>query len=310
MLQGVVIKSTGSWYTVQDESGKRWECRLRGKIRLEGIRSTNPIAVGDKVVFEQESGKETAVIKTILPRHNVIVRKATRLSKASHIIAANLDQTVVIVTIDFPRTSTGFIDRFLATAEAYHIPSVIVFNKYDLYESEHLEYLDMLMNYYNSIGYESFAVSATTGYNSDKLKACLISRISLLSGHSGVGKSTLINLIEPSLNLKIGEISYIHNKGKHTTTFAEMHPLSDGGWIVDTPGIKEFGLYDLEKETLAQRFPEMRERMTDCRYANCTHIHEPGCAVKKAVEEGKIASWRYTNYLNMMSDQDTNENNN
>ena len=310
MLQGIVIKSTGSWYTVQDESGKLWECRLRGKIRLEGIRSTNPIAVGDKVIFEQETGKETAVIKTILPRYNVIVRKSTKLSKASHIIAANIDQAIVIVTIDFPRTSTGFIDRFLATAEAYHIPSLIVFNKYDLYEAEHLDYLNKLMRYYNAIGYESFAVSAETGYNLEKLKTCMTARTSLLSGHSGVGKSTLINLIEPSLNLKIGEISHIHNKGKHTTTFAEMHPLSDGGWIVDTPGIKEFGLYDLEKETLAQRFPEMRERMPECRYANCTHIHEPGCAVKKAVDECEIASWRYTNYLNMMSGQDTNENNN
>ncbi|MDR0969465.1 MAG: ribosome small subunit-dependent GTPase A [Lentimicrobiaceae bacterium] len=310
MLQGIVIKSTGSWYTVQDENGKFWECRLRGKIRLEGIRSTNPIAVGDNVVFEQEAGKETAVIKNMLPRHNLIVRKATRLSKASHIIAANIDQAIVIVTIDFPRTSTGFIDRFLATAEAYHIPSLIVFNKYDLYDATHLGYLNKLMHYYNAIGYESFAVSAATGYNLEKLKTCMTDRTSLLSGHSGVGKSTLINLIEPSLNLKTGEISHIHNKGKHTTTFAEMHLLSDGGRIVDTPGIKEFGLYDLEKETLAQRFPEMRERMSECRYANCTHIHEPDCAVKKAVDEGKIASWRYTNYLNMMSGQDTNENNN
>lgn len=307
MPEGKVIKSTGSWYLVKDSDKKIWECRLRGKIRLDEARSTNPVAVGDNVFFEQEPDKDTAVIKKILRRNNAIVRKSTKLSKASHIIAANLDQTVLVATIAQPRTSTGFIDRFLVTAEAYHIPAVIVFNKFDLYEDENLQTLNKLMNYYNQIGYESFAVSAKTGYQCDRLKNLLFDKISLFSGHSGVGKSALANVIDANLNIRIGAISQVHNKGKHTTTFAEMHSLSFGGWLVDTPGIKEFGLYDLEKETLAQRFPEMRSRMYDCRYTNCTHLHEPDCAIKKSVENGEIADWRYKNYVNMMNDEDTNE---
>lgn len=308
MLEGKVVKSTGSWYQVKDANGKMWECRLRGKIRLDGARSTNPVAVGDNVIFEQEPNKETAVIKKILPRNNVIVRKSTKLSKASHIIAANLDQAVLVATIDQPRTSTGFIDRFLVTAEAYHIPAIVVFNKYDLYKKEQLQMLNRLMDYYNQIGYETLAVSAKTNFQCDRLKLLLQDKISLFSGHSGVGKSALANTIDESLNIRIGEISQVHNKGKHTTTFAEMHPLSFGGWIVDTPGIKEFGLYDLEKETLAQRFPEMRRFMYDCRYTNCTHTHEPDCAIKKAVDDRKIADWRYTNYVNMMNDNDLDDN--
>ena len=286
-MLGKVIKSTGSWYIVLDGEGRQWECRLRGKIRLDGLRSTNPVAVGDNVEFEQEPGKETGVIKKIEPRENVIVRQSVNLSKASHIIAANVD----------------LADRFLVTAEAYHIPAAVIFNKCDLYTDEQIGEMCVLMEYYQSLGYTSFGVSAKTGFQIDELKALMQGKICLFSGHSGVGKSALVNALDPSLNVRIGAISDYHEKGKHTTTFAEMHHLNFGAWIVDTPGIKEFVLYDLEKETLAQRFPEMRDLMSECRFANCTHTHEPGCAVKAAVENGDIADWRYVNYLRMMTDE-------
>ena len=304
MFQGRVIKSTGSWYEVSDSNNKVWECRLRGKIRLDGLRTTNPIAVGDLVSFEQERDKETCVIDKILPRNNVIVRKSVNLSKASHIIAANIDQVVLVATLALPRTSTGFIDRFLVTAEAYHIPAIVVFNKYDLYDDEQKEILDKLMHVYNEIGYQSFETSAITGLNRDRLKDVLKDKVSLLSGHSGVGKSALVNSLDPNINLKVGEISNVHEKGKHTTTFTQMFPLCFGGYVIDSPGIKEFGLYDLEKDTLAQRFPEMRALMHECKFSNCTHIHEPGCAIKKAVDAHVIADWRYNNYCNMMDDKD------
>ncbi len=302
-MLGKVIKSTGSWYIVLDEQGRQWECRLRGKIRLDGIRSTNPVAVGDNVEFEQEPGKDTGVIKKIEPRDNVIVRQSVNLSKASHIIAANVDLAIVVATIAQPRTSTGFIDRFLVTAEAYHIPAALVFNKCDLYTDEQIEEMCVLMEYYQGLGYTSFGVSAKTGFQIEELKALMQDKICLFSGHSGVGKSALVKALDPSLDVRIGAISDYHEKGKHTTTFAEMHHLDFGAWIVDTPGIKEFVLYDLEKETLAQRFPEMRDLMSECRFANCTHTHEPGCAVKAAVENGDIADWRYVNYIRMMTDE-------
>ena len=301
---GKVIKSTGSWYIVLDETGRQWECRLRGKIRLDGLRSTNPVAVGDNVVFEQEPGKETGVIKKIETRNNVIVRKSVNLSKASHIIASNVDLAIVVATIALPRTSTGFIDRFLVTAEAYHIPAALVFNKCDLWDEAQQDEARHLMDYYNSIGYTSFAVSAKRGDGLDRLQALMQGKICLFSGHSGVGKSALANALDPGLNLRIGAISDVHNKGKHTTTFAEMHRLAFGAWIVDTPGIREFALFDMETETLAQRFPEMRNLMSQCRFANCTHTHEPGCAVKEAVEKQEIASWRYDNYLRMFNNED------
>ena len=303
-MRGKVIKSTGSWYIVLDDEGRLWECRLRGKIRLDGLRSTNPVAVGDNVVFEQEPGKDTAVIKSIEARNNLIVRKSVNLSKASHIIAANVDLAIVVATIAQPRTSTGFIDRFLVTAEAYHIPTALIFNKCDLYSEDQIGDMCVLMEYYQSIGYTSFGVSAKTGFQIDELRDLMRGKICLFSGHSGVGKSALVNALDPNLNVRIGEISDVHEKGKHTTTFAEMHHLDFGAWIVDTPGIKEFALYDLEKETLAQRFPEMRELMSECRFNNCTHMHEPGCAVKQALENGDIADWRYVNYLRMMNDED------
>lgn len=303
-MKGKVIKSTGSWYIVLDETGRQWECRLRGKIRLDGLRSTNPVAVGDNVVFEQEPGKETGVIKKIEPRNNLIVRKSVNLSKASHIIASNIDLAIIVATMAQPRTSTGFIDRFMVTAEAYHIPTALLFNKCDLYTDDQIGEMAELIEYYSSIGYVSFGISAKTGFNLDKVKALMQDKICLLSGHSGVGKSALANALDPSLDLRIGAISDVHNKGKHTTTFAEMHHLAFGSWIVDTPGIKEFALYDMEPETLAQRFPEMRNLMSQCRFTNCTHTHEPGCAVKDAVEQGDIAEWRYSNYLRMYNNED------
>ncbi len=299
---GRVIKSTGSWYEVQDDAGQVVLCRLRGKIRLDGIRTTNPVAVGDLVNYEQEHDKDTCVIDKILPRNNVIVRKSVNLSKESHIIAANVDQAILVATIAQPRTSTGFIDRFTVTAEAYHIPVIIVFNKCDIYDNEQKAAAEELMNVYNSIGYQSFMISAKTGYNCDRLKDLMKDKMSMFSGHSGVGKSALVNRIDPGLNVRVGEISEVHEKGKHTTTYAQMFPLCFGGYIIDTPGIKEFALFDMEKETLAQRFPEMRALMHDCHFNNCTHLHEPHCAIKDAVEQCKIARWRYENYCNMMDD--------
>lgn len=299
---GRVIKSTGSWYDVRDDAGQVVACRLRGKIRLDGLRTTNPVAVGDLVNFEKERDKDTCVIDKILPRLNVIVRKSVNLSKESHIIAANVDQAILVATIVQPRTSTGFIDRFTVTAEAYHIPVIIVFNKCDLYNEEQNAMAEELMKVYNSIGYQSFVISAKTGYNCERLISLMKDRISMFSGHSGVGKSALVNRLDPDLNIRVGEISEVHEKGKHTTTFAQMYELCFGGYIIDTPGIKEFALYDMEKDTLAQRFPEMRAHMHDCRFNNCTHMHEPHCAIKEAVEQGIIADWRYENYCNMMDD--------
>ena len=303
-LNGKVIKSTGSWYVVLDSEGRQWDCRLRGKIRLDGLRSTNPVAVGDNVVFEQEPGKDTGVIKKIETRNNVIVRKSVNLSKASHIIASNVDLAIVVATLAQPRTSTGFIDRFMVTAEAYHIPAALVFNKWDLYDETQQDEAQKLMSYYQGLGYTSFGVSAKNGFHVERLKDLMQGKICLFAGHSGVGKSALVKTLDPSLDVRIGEISDAYNKGKHTTTFAEMHHLDFGAWIVDTPGIREFALYDLEKETLAQRFPEMRDLMSECRFANCTHTHEPGCAVKQAVDDHTIAPWRYSNYLRMYNDED------
>ena len=299
---GRVIKSTGSWYDVRNDAGEVVLCRLRGKIRLDGLRTTNPVAVGDLVNYEKERDKDTCVIDKILPRTNVIVRKSVNLSKESHIIASNVDQAILVATIAQPRTSTGFIDRFTVTAEAYHIPVVIVFNKCDIYDDEQNVMAEQLMKVYNAIGYESFVISAKTGQNCNRLKAIMKDKMSMFSGHSGVGKSALVNRLDPNLSIRVGEISEVHEKGKHTTTFAQMYELGFGGYIIDTPGIKEFALYDMEKETLAQRFPEMRALMHECRFNNCTHLHEPHCAIKNAVEQGLIADWRYENYCNMMDD--------
>jgi ribosome biogenesis GTPase len=307
-MEGLVLRSTGSWYAVMDENGTVYNCRLRGQYRLKGVRTTNPVAVGDKVTFTIDAEGRSPVINNIHDRSNFIIRKATNLSKASHIIAANLDQALLVATIDHPRTSTGFIDRFLTTAEAYHIPAAIVFNKTDLYNDAQFIKLHELINVYSQLGYPCIKVSAETGDNIESFIQLMKDKTSLLSGHSGVGKSALLNAVDPNLNLRTGKLSSFHNKGMHTTTFAEMHSIEIGGWIVDTPGIKEFGLYDLEKETLAQRFPEMRRLMSGCKFANCTHLHEPGCAVKQALHENRIAQFRYLNYVNMMNSDFANDN--
>ncbi len=296
---GLVIKSTGSQYSVLSDNGKTITCRIRGKIRLKGIKSTNPVSVGDRVVYDEESTGE-GVISKILERKNYIIRKATNLSKESHIIAANVDQAVLIVTINYPVTSGVFVDRFIAASEAFGIPVTIVFNKTDRYDEKHQELLAEWRDLYESIGYRTLAVSAKKQEDLSEVKNLLKDKISVLSGHSGVGKSTLINRIEPELNLKTAEISAIHQSGKHTTTFAEMHPLSFGGFIIDTPGIRGFGLVHIEKEELYHYFKEIFEHSDNCRFNNCNHYSEPGCSVKQAVEEGKIAFSRYESYLSIL----------
>jgi len=269
---------------------------------MKGIKTTNPIAVGDKVDFLPDKDENAGLITKIFPRHNHIIRKATNLSKLSHIIAANIDQALLVASIYEPRTSAGFIDRFLVTAEAYHIPAIIVFNKIDIYDEKRFNELDEITGIYRAAGYPCYIVSALTGQNVDTLKAVIKDKTNLFSGISGVGKSALINAIEPGLTLKTGIISDYHKKGKHTTTFPEMHPLSFGGFIIDTPGIREFGLVDFRKEEIAERFPEMRRFMHDCQFNNCSHIHEPRCAVKDAVESGEIPASRYESYLRIYQD--------
>jgi len=301
IISGKVLRSTGSWYTIQSESGKFIDCKLKGKFRIEGIRTTNPVSVGDVVDVELQTDSDTGVITHIHDRKNYIIRKATKLSSASHIIAANIDQVVVVASIVRPRTSTGFIDRVLTTAEAYHIPSVVVFNKFDLYIPDEIELLKYYEETYTEVGYQFLITSVPQEKNLDMFKAVLQGKTSLITGHSGVGKSAMINAIDPGLNLKIGSISEYHEKGKHTTTFAEMIQLGFGGYIVDTPGIKEFGLVEFDKAELGQRFPEFRSLMHDCRFNDCLHIDEPGCAILDGLERGDISLFRYENYLNMMS---------
>ena len=301
-MKGIVIRSTGSWFTVREEGGNILDCKLKGTFRMKGIKTTNPVAVGDKVVFYIPEGQEAGLISEILPRFNHIIRKSTNLSKVSHIIAANVDLALLIVTLKDPITSPGFIDRFLVTAEAYHIPAAIVFNKLDLYNSQLLKKLDDIAAIYENAGYKIFRVSALTGENVDLVIEEIRDKINLFSGISGVGKSALINKIEPALNLKTGDISSYHLKGKHTTTFPEMHPLSFGGFIIDTPGIREFGLVEFRKEEIAERFPEMRKLMHNCQFNNCTHIHEPKCAVKEAIEKGEFPVTRYRSYLKIFND--------
>ena len=283
--------------------GTLTECKLKGKFRISGIRTTNPLAVGDQVGFHVLQEENAGLITKIFPRKNHIIRKATKLSSESHILAANIDQAIIIVTLAKPRTSTGFIDRFLITAEAHHIPAIIIFNKIDLYDDDKMQALDDFKNMYEAAGYATFQVSALTGENTEQIKDILKEKTSLLAGHSGVGKSALINCIEPGLDLKTKPISKAHQKGVHTTTYARMFKLSFGGFIIDTPGIKEFGLIDLKKSTLGERYPEMRALMHQCRYTNCTHLHEPGCAVKEAVQNGKLSKIRYDGYLRIMSNE-------
>lgn len=302
-MKGIVIKSTGSWYTVMTEDNKLRNCRLKGQFRIHGIRTTNPVAVGDHVEFDQEGTKEDGVISVIEPRTNYIIRRSINLSKTSHIIASNIDRLYIVASIMLPRTSTGFIDRLLVTAEAYHIPAAIIFNKIDIYTDEATQRCNELMELYTSLGYPSYAVSALDGSGVDRLREVLQDKVNLFSGHSGVGKSALINALDPLLQIKTGEISSYHNKGMHTTTFAEMHPLTFGGFMIDTPGIKEFGLVHFESQEIAERFPEFLALLPNCRYNNCTHVHEPGCAVKQALEMKIINAERYHNYLGLLNDE-------
>lgn len=305
-MKGLVIKNTGSWYTVKTDDGQLIESKIKGNFRLKGIRSTNPVAVGDyvEIITNQEG---TAFISAIGDRRNYIIRKSPNLSKQSHILAANVDLVLLVVTVNYPQTSTTFIDRFLASAEAYSVPVILVFNKHDLLSEEELHYEKMMCTLYETVGYKCVEISAETGEGVEQLFPILKDKITLLSGNSGVGKSTLINRLIPHASQRTAEISDAHNTGMHTTTFSEMIELPEGGYLIDTPGIKGFGTFDIEKEELTSYFKEIFHFSKDCRFSNCTHTHEPGCAVIKAVEDHFIAASRYQSYLSMLEDKDENK---
>ena len=305
-MHGTVIKNTGFWYTVLTDDGCEVDSKVKGNFRLKGIRSTNPVAVGDGVeICVNAEGQ--ALITAIEDRRNYIVRRSTNLSKQSHIIAANVDQAFLVVTVAHPETATTFIDRFLASAEAYSVPVVLVFNKTDLLSDEERRYQELMVRLYETVGYECRQVSAATGEGTDDLRTLLGDRVTLLSGNSGVGKSTLLNLLIPGAGARVADISDAHDTGMHTTTFSEMMPLPGGGWIIDTPGIKGFGSFDMEPEEIGSYFKEIFKFSKDCRFNNCTHTHEPGCAVRKAVEDHYIAESRYRSYISMLQDKDENK---
>lgn len=305
-MTGVVIKSTGSWYTVRTEDNQVFNCRIRGKFRITGIKSTNPVTVGDHVDIELEKDSDTAIITNIHERKNYIIRKSVKLSKQTHIIAANIDQVFLLITLKEPQTFTSFIDRFLATAEAYSIPAILLFNKLDIYSKDLLKQKQELQKIYRDIGYECLDISAIDNININKLKKIMQGRVNMFSGHSGVGKSTLINKIAPGLELKTAEISTQHKQGQHTTTFAEMFELPFGGYIIDTPGIKGFGVVDFEESEIGDYFPEIFNLKGQCRFNNCLHTNEPDCAIKEAVDNGKIAFSRYRSYLQLLAGEDEN----
>jgi ribosome biogenesis GTPase len=304
-MDGIVVKSTGSWYEVMKPSGEIINCRLKGKFRLQGLKHTNPVTVGDKINYEMEPNSENGVIFSIEPRKNYIIRKSSNLSKQTHIIASNIDQAILMVTIAFPTTSLGFIDRFLVTAEAYHIPTTIIFNKVDLCTNGLEDVLQETIDlYHKKVGYAYLKTSVNDKIGLDKVKELLQNKTTLVAGHSGVGKSSLLNAIEPNLNLRTGIISKTSFNGQHTTTFAQMHPLSFGGFIIDTPGIREFGVVDLNNAELSHYFKEMKPFIGKCKFNNCQHIHEPQCAVLEALEAGQIPAERYQSYLSIMANED------
>lgn len=307
-MHGLVIKNTGSWYTVKTDEGSIIESKVKGNFRLKGIRSTSPVAVGDRVHIVKNA-EGTAFITEIEKRRNYIIRKSTNLSKQSHILAANIDQVFLVVTVNYPQTSTTFIDRFLASAEAYRVPVVLLFNKVDLLNEDELSYQAMLVNLYESIGYECHQICAASpqgdrGEQLDILLPLMKDKVTLLAGNSGVGKSTIINHFVPDADVRVAQISDAHNKGMHTTTFSEMLLLPEGGYLIDTPGIKGFGTFDMEPEEITSYFKEIFRYSQHCRFNNCTHTHEPGCAVIKAIEEGHIALSRYESYLGMLEDKE------
>lgn len=301
-MDGLVIKNTGSWYVVHTDNGEDVNCKIKGNFRLKGIRTTNPVSVGDRVTISVNPDGN-AFITSIQPRKNYIIRRASNLSKESHIIAANLDCAFLVVTLAHPVTSTTFIDRFLATAEAYRVPAVLLINKVDLLtDDDDKEYCEAVASLYRTIGYDVLEISALTGEGMTELRERLKDKISLFSGNSGVGKSTIINALLPDLELRTGSISDMHDTGMHTTTFSEMFPLPEGGWIIDTPGIKGFGTIDFDKHEIAHFFPEIFKISAECKYGDCTHTHEPGCAVLKALDQHYISQSRYASYLSILDD--------
>lgn len=300
-MRGLVVKNTGSWYHVKTDDGEFIQCKIRGNFRLREIKSTNPVVVGDYVQIEKNQ-EGTAFIVEIEDRKNYIVRRSSNLSKQSHILAANLDQCFLFITVQFPETSTTFIDRFLASAEAYRVPTRLVFNKIDLYDEESNSYIEGLINLYSYIGYECLKTSIITNEGIDELKELLANKVTLFSGHSGVGKSSIIKKLIPDLNIKVGDLSEHHKAGMHTTTYSEMFPIGDNGYIIDTPGIKGFGTFDMDRDEISHFFPEIFKMSKHCKYGNCSHLHEPGCAVLDAVEKHYISISRYRSYLGMMED--------
>ena len=316
-MLGLVIKNTGSWYTVRMDDGQLLDCKVKGNFRLKGIRSTNPVAVGDRVeVRLPQTETEGGLITAIEDRRNYIIRKSINLSKQSHILAANVDQALLVVTVGHPQTSTTFIDRFLASAEAYRVPVVLIFNKTDLLDDDERRYQQMMVQLYETVGYQCLQISAATGAGLELLHPLLDGKITLLSGNSGVGKSTLINQLVPGVNLRTAELSEAHDAGQHTTTFSEMIEMpssaskgtaGEASYLIDTPGIKGFGTFDMEPEEISGYFKEIFRFSKDCRFSNCTHTHEPGCAVLKALDDHYIAQSRYQSYLSMLQDKDENK---